>query len=105
MWVILSFMLITTAHVPLLGVWLTCSGARTCTMQALPSSCWDHLSAPCLKSQFHGRDLVLYRIVQDVGGAMLFANCAAIVTDAFRKGRIGLGLGVNQIALAAGFLP
>jgi MFS family permease len=26
------------------------------------------------------------------------------VTDAFRKGRVGLGLGVNQIAAAAGFL-
>jgi len=35
---------------------------------------------------------------------MLFANGAAIVTDAFRKGRIGLGLGVNQIALTAGFM-
>ena len=35
---------------------------------------------------------------------MLFANGAAIVTDAIRKGRIGLGLGVNQIALAVGFM-
>jgi len=35
---------------------------------------------------------------------LLFTNSAAIVTDAFRKGRVGLGLGVNQIAAAAGFL-
>jgi MFS family permease len=26
------------------------------------------------------------------------------VTDAFRRGRVGLGLGINQIAGAAGFL-
>jgi MFS family permease len=39
-----------------------------------------------------------------VGGALLFTNSTALVTDAFRHGRVGLGLGVNQIAGAAGFL-
>src|SRR5260370_18624640 len=31
-------------------------------------------------------------------------NSTVIVTDAFRKGDVGIGLGVNQIAGAAGFL-
>src|SRR5947207_7585124 len=31
-------------------------------------------------------------------------NSTVIVTDAFRKGDVGLGLGINQIAGAAGFL-
>jgi MFS family permease len=35
---------------------------------------------------------------------LLVTNSTAIVTDAFRKGQVGLGLGVNQIAGAAGFL-
>jgi MFS family permease len=58
------------------------------------------LSQPSL----HAWDLVFYRVIQGVGGALLFTNSTAIVTDAFRHGRIGLGLGVNQIASAAGFL-
>src|SRR5258708_1018617 len=35
---------------------------------------------------------------------MLVKNRTGIVTDAFRKGQVGLGLGINQIAGAAGFL-
>ena len=41
---------------------------------------------------------------RDLGAALLFTNSTAIVADAFRHGRIGLGLGTNQIAAAAGFL-
>ncbi len=44
------------------------------------------------------------RVIQGVGGALLITNSTVIVTDAFRKGQVGLGLGVNQIAGAAGFL-
>ena len=43
-------------------------------------------------------------MIQGVGGALLFTNSAAIVTDAFRRGRVGLGLGINTIAFSAGFL-
>ncbi len=42
--------------------------------------------------------------MQAVGAALLFANSTAIVTDAFKKGKTGFGLGVNQIAATAGFL-
>ena len=34
----------------------------------------------------------------------MLTNSTAIVTDAFKSGRVGLGLGVNQIAAAAGFV-
>ena len=54
--------------------------------------------------QYHGWDLVLFREVPGLGGALLLTNSAAIVTDAFRHDRIGFGLGVSQIAFAAGFL-
>src|SRR6185312_2487693 len=52
----------------------------------------------------HGWDLVFYRVIQGVGGALLITNSTAIVADAFRHGRVGLGLGVNQVAGAACFL-
>ncbi len=104
MWVILSFMLITTALVPVVGRLADMFGRKNLYNAGFAIFTLGSFLCALSQPQFHGRDLVLYRIVQGVGGAMLFANGAAIVTDAFHRGRIGLGLGVNQIALAAGFL-
>jgi len=42
------------------------------------------------------------RIVQGIGGAFLFANSAAILTDAFPSHQRGLALGINGIAAIAG---
>ena len=42
------------------------------------------------------------RIVQGIGGAFLFANSAAILTDAFPTHQRGLALGINGIAAIAG---
>lgn len=46
--------------------------------------------------------LIGWRVVQAVGGAMLFANSTAILTDAFPPNRRGFAIGVNQIAAIAG---
>ncbi len=46
--------------------------------------------------------LILWRIVQGVGAAMLFANSAAILTDAFPVDRRGFALGINQVAAIGG---
>jgi MFS family permease len=46
--------------------------------------------------------LIGMRIGQGVGGAMLFANSAAIITDAFPSDQRGLGLGINNTAAIAG---
>ena len=46
--------------------------------------------------------LIMWRLVQGVGGAMLFANSTAILTDAFPANRRGLALGTNQVAAIAG---
>jgi MFS family permease len=46
--------------------------------------------------------LILMRVGQGVGGALLFANSSAILTDAFPPGERGLALGVNSIAAIAG---
>jgi MFS family permease len=54
----------------------------------------------------HGTGAVLWligmRILQGVGGAMLMANSAAILTDAFPTHQRGLALGLNQVAGIAG---
>ncbi|WP_078917157.1 MFS transporter [Streptomyces sp. NRRL S-813] len=55
---------------------------------------------------FHGGSgalwLIGWRIVQAVGGSMLMANSAAILTDAFPARQRGMALGVNMVAGIAG---
>jgi MFS family permease len=46
--------------------------------------------------------LILFRLVQGVGGAMLMANSTAILTDAFPPDQRGMALGINQVAALAG---
>ena len=46
--------------------------------------------------------LIGFRIVQAFGGAMLMANSAAILTDAFPANKRGMALGINQIAGISG---
>src|ERR1700733_7488984 len=46
--------------------------------------------------------LILMRILQGVGGAMLMANSSGILTDAFPANERGLALGLNQVAGIAG---
>ncbi len=46
--------------------------------------------------------LISMRIMQGVGGALLFANSSAILTDAFPHDQRGLALGINQIAAIGG---
>jgi len=47
-------------------------------------------------------ELIAFRMVQGVGGACLFANSIAILTDAFPAKQRGFSLGINQIAFIAG---
>ncbi|HLI43679.1 MAG TPA: MFS transporter [Acidimicrobiales bacterium] len=55
---------------------------------------------------FHGGSGALYlivmRVVQGLGAAMLMANTAAILTDAFPSNQRGLALGINNVAAIAG---
>ncbi|HEY5394334.1 MAG TPA: MFS transporter [Trebonia sp.] len=46
--------------------------------------------------------LIIWRVVQGIGGAFLFANSAAILTDAFPVNQRGTALGLNSIAAIGG---
>jgi MFS family permease len=43
-------------------------------------------------------ELIIFRFIQGIGGAFLFANSMAILTDAFPPEERGFALGLNQIA-------
>jgi MFS family permease len=49
-------------------------------------------------------ELIIFRVVQGIGSAFLFANSAAILTDAFPVEQRGMALGLNQVAGIAGTL-
>ncbi|WP_194834044.1 MFS transporter [Nocardia sp. XZ_19_369] len=55
---------------------------------------------------FHGGAgamwIIVWRVLQGVGGAMLTANSAAILTDAFPAKQRGTALGINMVAAVAG---
>jgi len=51
-----------------------------------------------------GTQLILWRIVQGIGAAFLFANAAALVTDAFPREQLGLAMGTNTMVAAVGLV-
>src|ERR1700750_1705135 len=104
LWMILGFLVVTAVLVVSLGrigdmygrVRIYNLGFAVFTaFSILLSVTWMHGTAGALW-------LILMRIGQGVGGAMLFANSAAILTDAFPRDQRGLALGINTIAGIAG---
>src|SRR4051812_32471363 len=51
-----------------------------------------------------GTELIIWRVAQGIGGAFLFANAGAIVTDAFPKDQLGLAMGTNTMVAAVGLV-
>ncbi len=47
-------------------------------------------------------EIIIFRLIQAVGGAFLFSNSTAIITDAFPPHQRGTAMGINQIAAIAG---
>ncbi len=46
--------------------------------------------------------LIVWRVLQGIGSAFLFANAAALVTDAFPREELGLAMGTNTMVAAIG---
>lgn len=49
-----------------------------------------------------GELLIASRLIQGLGGALLFVNSMAIVVDAFPTAELGTAIGINQMAINAG---
>ncbi len=47
-------------------------------------------------------EIIIFRLIQGVGGAFLFANATAILTDAFPPNQRGFAMGINQVAAIGG---
>jgi MFS family permease len=104
LWLMMGFMVVTAVLVVSFGRLGDMFGrvrmfnmgfAIFAAFSILLSVSWMHGSAA-------GWYLIVMRIFQGVGGAMLFANSAAILTDAFPANQRGMALGLNQVAAIAG---
>ena len=60
-------------------------------------------SALCSLAQ-SGEQLIVFRLLQGVASAFLFANSGAIITDAFPQKERGKALGINQVSIVIGSL-
>lgn len=104
LWILLGYMLVTAIFVVSLGrlgdmfgrVKMYNLGFIIFTLGALAAAAtWSHGTSGAL-------EIIFSRMIQAIGGAMLMANSAAILTDAFPSDQRGMALGINQIAALAG---
>jgi MFS family permease len=104
LWLIMGYLVVTAVLVVSFGrlgdmfgrVRMYNAGFAVFTLfSVLLSVTWLHGTAGALW-------LIIMRVLQGVGGALLMANSAAILTDAFPADQRGLALGLNQVAGIAG---
>jgi EmrB/QacA subfamily drug resistance transporter len=100
-WVILVYMIASTVLVLTAGRLSDLFGRKKAYVAGFAI-----FSAASLGAGFasDGTSLILWRIVQGVGGALLFANAAAIVADAFPREELGLAMGTNTMVAAVGLV-
>ncbi len=100
-WVILAYMIASTVLVLTAGRLSDLFGRKTAYVAGFVV-----FSAASLGAGFSGdgTELILWRILQGIGGAFLFANASALVTDAFPREQLGLAMGTNTMVAAIGLV-
>ena len=100
-WVILVYMIVSTVLVLTAGRLSDLFGRKNAYVLGFLL-----FSAASLGAGFSGSgtQLILWRVLQGVGGAFLFANAVALVTDVFPKEQLGLAMGTNTMVAAIGFV-
>src|SRR6266542_335200 len=100
-WVILAYMIASTVLVLTAGRLSDLFGRKRAYVAGFVVFALASLGAGFSAS---GTELILWRIVQGIGGAFLFANAAALVTDAFPREQLGLAMGTNTMVAAVGLV-
>src|SRR6476469_8321453 len=100
-WVILAYMIASTVLVLTAGRLSDLFGRKKAYVLGFAV-----FTAASLGAGFSadGTQLILWRIVQGIGGAAIFANAAALVTDGFPRRQLGLAMGTNTMVAAVGLV-
>jgi len=104
LWILMGFMLVTAVLVVSLGrvgdmygrVRMYNLGFAVFTVFSIL------LSATWMSGHAGALWIIIMRVFQGVGGAFLFANSSAILTDAFPQDERGKALGINGVAAVGG---
>ncbi|HEY4928475.1 MAG TPA: MFS transporter [Acidimicrobiales bacterium] len=104
LWMILGFLVVTSVLVVTLGrLGDICGRVRTYNFGFAVFTFFSLLlSITWMTGHAAGVWLIVMRIFQGVGAAMLMANSAAILTDVFPDNKRGMALGINQAAALSG---
>jgi EmrB/QacA subfamily drug resistance transporter len=100
-WVILAYMISSTVLVLTAGRLSDLFGRKTAFVGAFLIFAAASLGAGFAAD---GTQLILWRIVQGIGGAFIFANGPALVTVAFPREQLGLAMGTNTMVAAIGLV-
>jgi EmrB/QacA subfamily drug resistance transporter len=100
-WVILAYMIASTVLVLFCGRLSDLFGRKRAYVAGFVVFALASLGAGFAAD---GTQLILWRIVQGVGAAFLFANASALVTDAFPREQLGLAMGTNTMVAAIGLV-
>ncbi|HET6999495.1 MAG TPA: MFS transporter [Solirubrobacterales bacterium] len=100
-WVILAYMISSTVLVLTAGRLSDMFGRKTAFIAAFLIFAVASFGAGFAAD---GTQLILWRIVQGIGGAFIFANGPALVTDAFPSEELGLAMGTNTMMAAVGLV-
>src|SRR6188768_1231883 len=100
-WVILAYMISSTVLVLTAGRLSDLFGRKKAYVGGFILFALASLGAGFAGS---GTELILWRILQGIGAAFLFANAAALVTDAFPREQLGLAMGTNTMVAAVGLV-
>jgi EmrB/QacA subfamily drug resistance transporter len=100
-WVILAYMIASTVLVLTCGRLSDLFGRKRAYVAGFVVFALASLGAGFAAD---GTQLILWRIVQGVGAAFLFANASALVTDAFPREQLGVAMGTNVMVAAIGLV-
>jgi EmrB/QacA subfamily drug resistance transporter len=100
-WVILAYMIASTVLVLTAGRLSDLFGRKQAYVGGFVVFALASLGAGFAGS---GTELIVWRIVQGIGGAFLFANSGALVTDAFPREQLGVAMGTNTMVAAVGLV-
>ncbi len=100
-WVILAFMIASTVLVLTFGRLSDLFGRKRAFVAGFAVFTLASLGAGFASG---GTNLILWRVVQGIGGALLFANASALVADAFPKEQLGVAMGTNVMVAGVGLV-
>ncbi len=97
MWTVMIYMLVLTILVPSIGRVADMIGRKNLFVSGFIVFTIGSILCGFSVS---GGELLLFRFVQSVGGALLIANSTPIVADAFPKNELGKALGINGMVIS-----